>query len=48
MVAQLAKDRLRKKKTRTKKTIINVQTPSAAPAQTNKAADFYKSKLLDL
>jgi len=48
MVAQLAKDRLRKKKTRTKKTIINVQTPSAAPVQNNKAADFYKSKLLDL
>jgi hypothetical protein len=48
MVAALAKQQLKKKKSRTKKTIINVSTPSPAPVQNNKAADFYKSKLLQL
>ena len=48
MVKQLTKERLKKKKSVSKKTIINVQGPSAAPAKSNNAADFYKSKLLDL
>lgn len=48
MVKQLTKERLKKKKSVSKKTIINVQTPSAVPAKSNNAADFYKSKLLDL
>jgi len=48
MVKQLTKDRLKKKKSVSKKTIINVQGPSAAPAKSNNAADFYKSKLLEL
>lgn len=48
MVAALAKQQLKKKKLRTKKTIINVSTPTPAPAPNNKAADFYKNKLLEL
>ena len=47
MVKQLTKERLKKKKSGNKKTIINVQTPSVTPAKSNNA-DFYKNKLLEL
>ena len=47
MVKQLTKERLKKKKSGNKKTIINVQTPSVTPAKSNNA-EFYKSKLLEL
>ncbi len=48
MVKQLTKERLKKKKSVSKKTIINLQGPSATPVKSNNAADFYKSKLLEL
>ena len=47
-VQKLVKDRLKKKKSVSKKTIINIEGPSSTPAKSNNAADFYKSKLLDL
>ena len=47
MVKQLTKERLKKKKSGNKKTIINVQTPFVTPAKSNNA-EFYKSKLLEL
>jgi len=48
-VAQLAKDRLKKKK-RSNKTIINVPAYSPAPvaAVSNSQSEFYKNKLLQL